>query len=118
MDEDVQLKAAIEESIKVTQKVKFFELKILSVRCLFDNTLPKRCTFINTLPSCKVHTSPPAGGAEDAAASSYDADLQKTIEMSLRVGGSQVVTAYPDFGILQMLKTTILSAGVPNFETF
>ena len=52
MDEDVQLKAAIEESIKVTQKVKFFELKILSVRCLFDNTLPKRCMFINTLPSC------------------------------------------------------------------
>ena len=85
---------------------------------MFNNTLPAKCIFIDTLPSCQVHTSPPAGGSEDAVASSYDADLQKTIEMSLRVGGSQVVTAYPDFEILQMLKTTILSAGVPNFETF
>ena len=85
---------------------------------MFNKTLLAICIYIDTLPSCQVHTSPPAGGAEDAAASSYDADLQKTIEMSLRVGGSQVVTAYPDFGILQMLKTTILSAGVPNFETF
>merc|ERR1719474_2066961 len=34
--------------------------------------------------SIKVHTSPPAGSTEDAAASSYDADRQKTIEMSLR----------------------------------
>ena len=75
---------------------------------MFNNTLPGKCIFIDTLPSCKVHTSPPAGGAEDAAASSYDADLQKTIEMSLRVGGSKVVTAYPDYGILQMLKTTYL----------
>merc|ERR1719323_770580 len=47
MDEDLQFKAAMEESIK-------------------------------------VHTSLPAGRTEDAAASSYDEDLQKTIEMSLR----------------------------------
>ena len=65
-----------------------------------------------------MHTSPPVGSAEDAAASSYDEDLQKTIEMSLRVGGSQVVIVYPEMGILQSLKTTGLSAGVPYFETF
>ena len=85
---------------------------------MFNNTLPAKCIFIDTLPSCQVHTSPPAGGAEDAVAFSYDADLQKTIEMSLRVGGSQVVIVYPEIGILQIVKTTSLSAGVPNFETF
>ena len=86
MDEDLQFKAAMEESIKVTLKVAFFVFKILPVKRMFTNTLPKSCMFIDTLPSCKVHTSPPAGSTEDAAASSYDADLQKTIEMSLRVG--------------------------------
>merc|ERR1719357_379911 len=34
--------------------------------------------------SMKVHTSPPAGSIEDAAASSFDAHLQKTIERSLQ----------------------------------
>ena len=101
MDEDLQFKAAMEESMKVTQKVAFFVFKVL----------PSRCMFIDILPPSKVHTSPPAGSAEDAAASSYEADLQKTIEMSLRVGGSQVVLAYPDFGILQMVKTTSQAAG-------
>ena len=94
MNEDLQFKAAMEESMKVTQKVAFFAFKVL----------PARCRFIDILPSSKVHTSPPAGSAEDAASSSYDADLQKTIEMSLRVGGSQAVIAFPDFGILQMAK--------------
>ena len=86
--------------MKVTQKLAFFVFEILPVKCMFTNTLPLRCMFIDTLLSSKVHTSPPAGSTEDAAASSYDADLQKTIEMSLRVGGSQVVIAYPDIGIL------------------
>ena len=86
--EDLQFKAAMEESMKVTWKVAFFVLKVLPVRRMFNNTLVARCMFYGTLPSSKVHTSPPGGSAEDAAASSYDADLQKTIEMSLRVGGS------------------------------
>ena len=88
MNEDLQFKAAMEESMKVTQKVALFVFKVLPVRCMFNNTLPARCMFIDTLPSSKVHTSPPAGSTEDTAASSYDADLQKTIEMSLQVGGS------------------------------
>ena len=118
MDEDLQFKAAMEESIKVTQRLAFFVFKSLPVRCMFNNTLPPRCMFIYTLPSCKVHTSLPAGSAEDAAASSYDEDLQKTIEMSLRVGGSQLVKAYPDFGILQMIKKNGLAAGVLKIETY
>ena len=86
MDEDLHFKAAMEESMKVTRKVAFFVFKVLPVRCMLNNTFVARCMFFGTLPSSKVHTSPPAGGAEDAAAASYDADLQKTIEMSLQVG--------------------------------
>ena len=78
-NEDLQFKAALEESMKVTQKLAFFVFEILPVKCMFSNTLPLRCMFIDTLLSSKVHTSPPAGSTEDA-------DLQQTIELSLRVG--------------------------------
>ena len=114
MDEDLQFKAAMEESIKVTQQLALFVFKSLPVTCMFRNTLPAGCMFIATLPSRQVHTSLPAGRTEDAAASSYDEDLQKTIEMSLRVGGSEVVKAYPNFGILQMVKKTAWQQGFPN----
>ena len=93
-------------------------LKILPVKCMFTNTLPARCMFIDTLPSSKVHTSPPAGSAEEAAASSYDADLQKTIEMSLRVSGSQVGIAYPEFRDIANDKNNQLCSRGSQFETF
>ena len=50
MNEDLQFKAALEESMKVTQKLAFFVFEILPVKCMLTNTLPLRCMFIDTLP--------------------------------------------------------------------
>ena len=38
-NEDLQFKAALEESMKVTQKLAFFVFEILPVKCMFTNTL-------------------------------------------------------------------------------